>query len=205
MKNERRWEGTEITAVAQLTLLGAKGNPHKSSKSRAELQKAGNFESDHSVPAEHITYLPGIPKFVFSLRVMQVWGFCCFFFFFFPPVEEVNSWFNRKWINVEKIPTFHKSTMQLSVLQDVLQSLPFFFYPTALLNQVYAQTIRCVPCQTNHQHGTLFLHTQQQKCFDFTEPASNPLPDFSSTLCQVSPIKFYIRFSIFVQQTKQLA
>jgi len=37
MKNERRWEGTEITAVAQLTLLGAKGNPHKSSKSQAEL------------------------------------------------------------------------------------------------------------------------------------------------------------------------
>lgn len=28
---------------------------------------------------------------------------------------------------------------------------------------------------------------------------------FNSTLCQVSPIKFYIRFSIFVQQTKQLA
>lgn len=38
MKNKKRWEGTELTAVAQRTFLGAKENPDKSpSESQAEL------------------------------------------------------------------------------------------------------------------------------------------------------------------------
>lgn len=113
------------------------------------------------------------------------------------------------WVSLPLLAALLGTSLSCCCGSECLLSPPPF-YPTSLSNYTALCTkylVCSMPNQALAQHITPPYTTAGVKeVFIFYRASKQSITwFFPCTICQVSQIKFYIRLSIFVQQTKQLA